>query len=395
MNNLLTLPKRGSYKSMFNMESVGVMFCAFAFLLSIGYNSAMLMADGFVDIFYTSSFRGSFEWFSHFNWLGTIVQAVISIFSLVGVSLIVIRIMTSLLYLSAKGLWEEVHELKQTGGDEKDFIGVGGMFKTWKSGKAGTGLDAVFGFILVLLPDVIEYSDFGSKANADGKYTKEMTVTQYILKAAIPTIMSVFFFAMGFNGTLTQGLAVTVDAMGSIADQAVSVNYSGFVEDLIAKGTGYKFMYKAEGTNEGDLKQSIALNMYAKVVTSIKGVTVAQEQEIGQAIETYINGDGTATNPGVWSTWMANARISNELRSKLNPGVNADGDPLPVDDHYFSYLGFDVYMTASASAGGKKISDFYPSDVLPGEQEYYLVVQLRQSSTYSGGARVNNAFVTE
>lgn len=382
MNNLLTLPKRGSYKSLVNVESVGVMFCAFAFLLSIGYNSAVLMADGFTDIFYTSSFRGSFEWFAHFNWLGTVVQAVISIFSLVGVCLIVIRIMTSLLYLSAKGLWEEVHELKQSGGGgEKDLFGLGGMLKTWASGKSGTGLDALFGAILILLPDVIEYSDFGSKSNANGRYDKEMTVTQYILKAALPTVMSVFFFAMGFNGTLTQGLAVTVDAMGSVADQAVSVNYAGFVEDLIAKGTGYKFVFGMEGTEQGDLKNGIALNMYAKVVTSVKGVTPAQQQEIGKNIEDYVNGENGFT------AWMAAAKVSNDLAGKLTAGE--DGT---VDDHYYSYLGYDVYMTTSSSAGGVAMSTFYPSDVVAGEQEYYLVVQIRQSSTYSGGARVNNAF---
>ena len=141
-------------------------------------------ADNFTDIFYTNSFRGAFEWIKKLDWVGMIVQAVISVFSLFGVALLTIRIMTSMLFLSAKGMWEEVHDLK-SGGEtmEKDLFGMGGMLKSWTSGKAGTGLDAIVGAVLLLLPDVKRYSDFGEKAGGD--FSDDITITQYILKIAL------------------------------------------------------------------------------------------------------------------------------------------------------------------------------------------------------------------
>ena len=54
-------------------------------------------ADNFTDIFYTQSFRGAFAWMEKLDWVGMILQAVISVFSIVGVSLVCIRIMTSIL----------------------------------------------------------------------------------------------------------------------------------------------------------------------------------------------------------------------------------------------------------------------------------------------------------
>ena len=411
MNNLLTLPKRGSYKSMFNVEAAGILCCAIACALSMGYNAVSVFADGFTDIFYSSSFRGSVQWFSYFGWLGTVVQIVISVFSLVGVSLIIIRIMTSLLYLSARGLWEEVHELKNGASGDKYDLGMGNLLKSWGQGKAGTGIDAILGAVLVLLPDVIKYSDFSDKAGGKEKMDKDITVTQYIMKIAIPTIMSVFFFAMGFNGTLVEGLAVTVDAMGSLADQAVSVNYSGFVDDLVAKGTGYKFKYSMEGTKEGKLKNQIAKNIYAKVVSTIDGVNVAQQSEIGTKIEIFVD--------AYFDSLIAQSTgINVELQEKLKGETPADGSAAVVDDYYYGFLGFDVYMnTTSGSAtvtdlptpgdGGVvspteapgpltsiDVTKFYPSsNVETPEQSYFVHVSIKQSKTYNGGGRATgNAF---
>lgn len=222
-------------------------------------------ADNFTDIFYTNSFRGAFEWVQKLDWVGMIVQVVISTFSLFGVALLVIRIMTSMLFLSAKGLWEEVHDLKSSGESaEKDFLGMFGMAKTWASGKSGTGLDAIIGAVMLLLPDVKRYSDFGEKAGGD--FGEDITISQYMLKIALPTVMTVFFFAMGFNGTLFQALAVTVDMMGSFADHAVSVNYAGIVDDLVNSNRGFKFTFDADGTKLGKTKQAIAKSVYGGLV---------------------------------------------------------------------------------------------------------------------------------
>lgn len=290
-------------------------------------------ADNFTDVFNTQSFRGSFEWFRHMDWLGTVVQAVISIFALLGTCLIVIRIMTSMLYLSAKGLWEEVHDLKQSSGESEMYdLGLLNMAKSWAKGKGGyTGIDAIMGAILTLLPDVKRYSDFGEKSGQ--KFEEDTSVSQYMLKILLPTVLSVFFLAMAFNGTLVKGLAVTVDAMGTIADKAVSVNYSGFVEDLVNSQTGYKFIAGADGTKAGDFVQSVQTEVYGKVVSRVRGVNQNQLYTIGQTVESTLSRDALTSA-------IAAAQ-------GLDPTVKAAFDDGNPDDYYWELIDADVVVGGS------------------------------------------------
>lgn len=330
---VLVLPKRGSYRDLISFEGLGILLIGIAVLVWLSSNVVMVNADNFTDLFYTNSFRGSFEWFKKLDWIGMVVQAVISIFSLVGVSLIIIRVMTSLLYLSAKGLWEEVHDLKQSGGESELYdFGFLNMAKTWAKGKAGTGLDAILGAVLVLLPDVKRYSDFGEKSGQ--KFDDDISISQYMLKIALPVVMAVFFFAMGFNGTLVKGLAVTVDAMGTLADKAVSVNYSGFVEDLVNSGSGYRFTFNMDGTEQGSLKQAMAKDLYGRAVSEIRGASQAQLHQLGLNVQTFIDGNFESAVSG-------SGQITEEVKEGLN-GENGD--------RFYGYLGYDIVANTSETA---------------------------------------------
>lgn len=372
--SVLRLPRGGSYRELFSYDSV-LMLLAVSFLCSlVCLNVVEVRADNFTDVFYTNSFRGSFEWFKKLDWIGMIVQAVISVFSLVGVALIVIRVMTSMLYLSAKGLWEEVHDLKDTGGSEMYDFGLVNMAKTWAQGKAGTGLDAILGAVLVLLPDVKRYSDFGEKSGQ--KFDEDVTMAQYILKIALPTVLAVFFLAMGFNGTLVKGLAVTVDAMGTFADKAVSVNYSGFVEDLVASGSGYKFTYNLDGTEKGKLQQSIAKDLYGRVVSEVRGATTAQLYAIGQQVEVAL---GSAFDEAVGSS----SQISEQVREGLNTAQA---------DRYYSYLGYDIVANTSSTAMSDSVVSIPLSELIPSDmgldstpdysKTYHLFI--KQTNSFDG-----------
>ena len=315
-------------------------------------HSFVAQAEGFTDVFYTNSFRGSFEWFKKMDWLGMVVQAVISIFSLVGVSLIVIRIMTSMLYLSAKGLWEEVHDLKQSGGESEMYdLGLLNMAKTWAKGKSGTGLDAILGAVLVLLPDVKRYSDFGEKSGQN--FDADTSISQYMLKIALPTVLAVFFLAMGFNGTLVKGLAVTVDAMGTIADHAVSVNYSGFIDDLVNSGTGYKFMSGNDGTEAGKFAVGIQKEVYGKVVAKVRGADKATLYAIGQAIET---GD-ILSKDRILDAAKNSPRIDANIRNYL-------GSEGPESDRYWELIDYNVTLGGS-EAQGEGVISLLVSSLLP------------------------------
>ena len=376
---VLQLPNNGTYRSVVSADSLAVFCIAVAVSMYMLSRVLVVGADNFVDIFYTNSFRGSFEWFKKLDWIGMIVQAVISIFSLVGVSLIVMRVMTSLLYLSAKGLWEEVHDLKQGGGESEMFdFGFVNMAKSWAKGKAGTGLDAIFGAVLILLPDVKKYSDFGEKSG--NKFDDDTTMTQYVLKILLPTVMAVFFLAMGFNGTLVKGLAVTVDAMGTFADKCVSVNYSGFVDDLFNSGSGYKFTFAAAGTQKGELQQAVAKDIYGRVVSRARGANQAQLQQIGVNVENAIN-DG-------FDNWVSE---STQISDKVH--TNLDGEN---GDRFYSYLGFEVIANTSTNETAGQVGQLTLSELVEGtglvgstttggdayEQVYHLYI--RQTNSFDG-----------
>ena len=340
-------------------------------------------ADKFTDIFYTNSFRGAFDWIKKLDWVGMIVQCVISCFSLFGVALLVIRIMTSMLYLSAKGMWEEVHDLKSGGESEKDFIGLMGMAKTWASGKSGTGLDALIGAVLILLPDVKKYSDFGEKSG--NKFEEDISITQYMLKIALPTIMTVFFFAMGFNGTLFQALAVTVDFMGTMADRAVSVNYTGFVEDLINSGTGYKFSFSADGTNLGKYQQTLAKDVYGRVISEINNPNPSQLHDIGVKVEETIKEVTPSEIAG----------HSRQISQKVKDGLTGEGENGSSDlaDKYMTYLGYNIIVNGNNADGADDhfswpVASFMPEGMEGAQttayKEMFIHVYPKQTTDFNG-----------
>ena len=348
-----------------------------------GFSAAFVTvasADNFTDIFYTNSFRGTFEWIKKLDWVGMIVQMVISCFSLFGVALLVIRIMTSMLYLSAKGMWEEVHDLKSSGGESEMFdFGLLNMAKSWAKGKAGTGLDAIIGAVLILLPDVKKYSDFGEKAGGD--FSDDMSISQYMLKIALPTIMTVFFFAMGFNGTLFQALAVTVDGMGALADKAVSVNYAGIVRDLVNSGTGYKFIFGANGTSTGKFQDKVANEVYGRVVGMMEKPNADQLYQMGIGVEEWV------------TTNITPAQIAdgpyNSISDPIKEGLRGD-----QGDKYMEYLGYTVEVNGSPEAQGAvnvPMADFMSKlnsegyAALPNQREQYLHLFVKQNTNMGDG----------
>ena len=332
-------------------------------------------ADNFTDIFYTNSFRGTFEWLNKVDWLGKIVQGVISIFSILGVSLIAIRVLSSMLVISSRGLWEEVHELKQAGdGGEMYDFGVIGMAKTWASGKAGTGLDAIIGALLILAPDIMKYSDFGEKSGM--QLEQDISMSQYMLKIAIPVTMAVFFFAMGFNGTLWKFFATTVDGMGTIADHAVSVNYSAIVNDLVNSKTGYAFTLASDGTERGKYMQKISTDVYGRVVSLMDNPDTAALNSVGLKVEEAIPEavEGVLKN--------ANTSISSDVINGLG-GSDAD--------RYYKYLGFQVEMSPREISDTSGVAQIPLSKLMPenfitteGSAEQYIYIYPRQTTNFNG-----------
>lgn len=276
---------------------------AFAFaVLTVTMSTTAFAAGGdgtgntLTDLFYTEAFSGSWTVFSKFNWLGMIMQFIISAFCLIGLFLIAYQRLITMLYLAAKNTFDKVDELK-SGVGNKRFLGLGGMFKdNFFESKNGIGLDAFVSFLLTLLPNVKAYSDYSPDSHHNYNLNEDDTITTYMLKVAIPTIMLIFFFAIGFNGTLFKAYGNVVDAMATVADDFVTTDLSSTVQKWVNSGTGYQFAYD-NGTEYGKFQQELAEDMYAKILRRSTDLTTQNKQAIGSAVKEQVD-KITGTNIG-------------------------------------------------------------------------------------------------
>lgn len=225
---------------------------------------------------------------------------IISVFSMLGLFLICYQRLISLLYLAGRNTFDTVHEIKSSlsGGSGRDAFGIRSMFTNAMQGggQYGTGLDAIVGFLLSLLPDVKKYSDYNPERMAYN-VQEEDSCTTYMLKTAIPTIMLIFFFAMGYNGTLWQGFGVIVDAMGTAAEQLVATDLNSIVSTAMNTGKAYKFSWDASGSDYGDFMQDMVKAVYKQALKNGKDYTSDTQQTVGSYVDNiFLNGKGYGGN---------------------------------------------------------------------------------------------------
>lgn len=257
-------------------------------------------ADNLLDLFDSYAFRGSLKTIDKFNWVGKLMSYIISVFSMIGLFLLCYQRLISLLYLAGRNTFDTVHEIKSSlnSGSGRDAFGIRSMFTNAMQGggQYGTGADAIVGFFLSLLPDVKKYSDYNPERMAYN-VQEEDSCTTYMLKTAVPTIMLLFFFAMGYNGTLWQGYGVIVDAMGTAADQLVATDLNSIVSTAMNTGKAYKFSWDASGSDYGDFMQDMVKAVYKQALKNGKDYTSATQQSVGSYVDNiFLNGKGYGGN---------------------------------------------------------------------------------------------------
>lgn len=255
-----------------------------------------VLADNLLDLFDSYAFRGSLKTIDKFNWVGKLMSYIISVFSMLGLFLVCYQRLISLLYLAGRNTFDTVHEIKSSlsGGSGRDAFGIRSMFTNAMQGggQYGTGLDAIVGFFLSLLPDVKKYSDYNPERMAFN-VQEEDSCSTYMLKTAIPTIMMIFFFAMGYNGTLWQGYGVIVDAMGTAAEQLVSTDLNSIVSTAMNTGKSYKFSWDASGSDYGDFMQDMVKAVYKQALKNGRDYTSATQQSVGSYVDNiFLTGKG-------------------------------------------------------------------------------------------------------
>lgn len=275
------------------LELFVILLLSFYLIKNLVYT---VYADNLLDLFNSYAFRGSLKTLDKFNWVGKLLSFIISVFSMIGLFLICYQRLISLLYLAGRNTFDTVHEIKSglSGGPGKDAFGFRSMFTNAMQGggQYGTGLDAFIGFFLSLLPDVKKYSDYNPERMAYN-LQEEDSCTTYMLKTAVPTIMLIFFFSMGFNGTLWQGYGVIVEAMGTAAEQLVDTDLSAMVSTVMNTGKSYKFSWDASGSDYGDFMQSMVKSVYKQALKNGKDYTSSAQQSIGKYVDDiFLTGKG-------------------------------------------------------------------------------------------------------
>ena len=309
---------------------IGILCSFIIYSMLLIFSSTVAKADSLMDLFTTDAFTGSWEVFSHFQVIGFLMNLAISAFSLIGLFLIVYQRFITLLYLSSRTTFDKIHEIKQSGSGTR-FLGFEGIGKNIFKASNGTGLDAIVSFVLSLLPDVKEYSDY---RDGDRPYNLKDsdTAMQYIMKVSLPTVMLLFLFTIGFSGTLFRIYGNVVEAMATAGDAFVNTKLTTYVDKLINKGSAYKFAYEDDGTEIGKLRQRIAESIYTSVIKYIDNPNSDAMLQIGDEVNQVVHDQFTAStiakalgNQGNQAAW--NGDDSGAKNIQFTTVVN--GTPTP------------------------------------------------------------------
>lgn len=277
------------------------------------------------EAFQTKSFRGSAEALTKANWIGMILHYVISWFSFLGLCLTLYQKFITLLYLSARNLFDNIYLVKKERMGGK-ALGYQELFKslfTEGSGAkemGGGGLDVFITFFYSLLPNVKAYSDFNPdrKSNewggsqVDTEKDASMGVTQYMLKTAIPTIMLVFFLTIGYSGTLAQAYGIVVDGMAAAADHLVSQNLAVAVKNMLGSTGTYSFKLSNLNTEGGNYAQKVAEEMYKKIIIECTSMPDSFKTSLGMVLEDTVFGAGEFFIPACDTPKIATPNPTNE-----------------------------------------------------------------------------------
>lgn len=291
------------------------------FLVSVTVNAAVEASGSLTSIFYTQSFRGSWEVITHyFGWAGTLTSWMITGTCVLGSFALAWSRMNSYLYLGAKTVFDEVNEMNEEAANSR-FFGFETIAKnTWKGSK-GIGLNSVIKFVYSLLPDLKSYSDFNPKRRMYG-LTDDESALSYTMKIAVPTTVLLFIFSVGFSGTYFKSFGMVVNAMSVYADRAVETNLAATIDKLVTPAAKYDFTLGMNGSAEGKLAQNIAEDVYAKLLRSVGDTSDAAKLQLGKSVEQWVLDNVLANGYGETAYGRLEKLVS--VSSKSNNGKDAE-----------------------------------------------------------------------
>lgn len=259
-------------------------------LLVVFTPSTLLAEDKLTALFTSEGFTGSFKVIAKFNIVGYITNFIISAFCYIGLAVLVVQLVTTFLYLSNRPLFNKIADVKKDYNGKKAF-GFKDMFSDISVNKHGSGVDTLLIVILSLLPNIKEYSYYCD--GHDAIFKDDDTIATFAMKVSLPSILSIFFFSMGFSNTLWQAWGTVADSLGAVGEKFVSLKLDEQMEHLLNTKDAYSFSLDASNTEFGDIQQTIAESAYKQTIKLIQpnengDYDATTMQTIGSNINTMV-----------------------------------------------------------------------------------------------------------
>lgn len=256
------------------------------FFFSILFNNFVhAFADSKLsDLALSDAFVGNVKWLEKFNWVGTVVQAFISVFALFMLVTVFGQILITVIYFGNRPLWDAVYKLKQ----EKTGIvnyAFGDAFSGGFKATASKGSDVVMNFIMLFLPNIKKFSEMGVEG-AD----EEMTLVTWLMSTLVNKVILLLVVSMAYNGSLLKGYLMITDGIGVVAEEIVETDLEGIIKNQIDKNNGrnYQFAVGSTGIGFDDLQGSIARKLYTQILKKSEDTSTNARNVIGSAVENYV-----------------------------------------------------------------------------------------------------------
>lgn len=321
--------------------------------------------DEILTVFSSKAFQGSMEVVQSMNFLGKIMNFIISVFCLIGLFLVMYSRIVTLLYLSSRNVWDRVNEVKTH--MNGSFFGFPELGKyVWNGSDSGGGIDSFVSFFYGLLPNIKKSSDYDDSMKSNLKLEDTDNALDYILKVGPSTILIMFFLSIGFSGTLSQAYGKIVSAMVTVADNFIAINFDGYIDSLFKLGDAPSFTVGDDGTEQGSLTESVAKKIYAYTAAACGIEDTTARSNLAATCETIARNHVTAgTVSGLVGIDLADdsdwSRVKVSIKKSSGSQGSSTTDVISIQEIYPSYEG-ELYFHVTYSAGSESENYFTSGD---------------------------------
>lgn len=290
------------------------------------------------DLFDTEAFRGSWRWFDKVNWLGGILNAIISFVCFISLFTIALQIITTLGFFSNRTFWENVHEVKKANASSSLFgkkipFGLGGYISETFQPTKTSGIDALFNIFFAFLPDIQSISDMNDDRDKNG-LTEEDTVITWFVKTFPKKCLIILLLSAGFNGSLLKCYGMVVDGGGAALDRVANYQLASKVNNLLDSGSNFDFSLASDGSAKGKMLEGVAKKAYTSIVSSTSVTDAAVKQQIG-------------------------AKCQNTIKESINDDVvrraliaNGQVDSYTLTDADWEYIHYNMIVNSDGNSTG-------------------------------------------